>query len=121
MRERKSLSLTLYAYEQYGDQPLIWDLVYEVSNGMSGYLATLTDQGYNVTMKGIFGDWNVANFLDSPGIPDGQFGYAVDSVVTQLIFADGFESGNTSTWSNTAPWHGGRVDSSRWPRGLGKE
>ena len=71
---------TLYAYEQFGGQGTIWNLVHNAANGMSGYLSTLTGQGYSVTMEDIFGEWSVANYLDDlTGVPVGQFGYAGDS------------------------------------------
>lgn len=66
---------TLYAYEQFGGQSTIWDLVHEPTNGMIGYLNTLTEHGYVVLMEDIFGDWSVANFLDDPDVQDGRYGY----------------------------------------------
>ncbi len=71
---------TLYAYEQYGGQPTIWDLVHLPANGMAGYLAALTGQGYAVTMEDVFGDWSVANYLDDTAVPAGQFGYTGDDL-----------------------------------------
>lgn len=71
---------TLYAYEQFGGQTTIWNLVHNAANGMSGYLSTLTGQGYSVTMEDIFGEWSVANYLDDLTVPEGQFGYAGDTL-----------------------------------------
>ena len=71
---------TLYAYEQFGGQPTIWDLVHNAANGMSGYLSTLTGQGYCVTMENIFGDWSVANYLDDTTVPEGEYGYSGDTL-----------------------------------------
>ena len=71
---------TLYAYEQFGGQSMIWELVHNTANGMIGYLSTLTGQGYSVTMENIFGDWSVANYLDDLTVPEGQYGYAGDTL-----------------------------------------
>jgi hypothetical protein len=69
---------TLYAYEQFGGQPTIWDLVHNPGNGMNGYLTTLIGQGFNVLMEDVFGDWSVANYLDDPDMASGQYGYTGD-------------------------------------------
>ncbi|MBN2170985.1 MAG: T9SS type A sorting domain-containing protein [Candidatus Krumholzibacteriota bacterium] len=71
---------TLYLYEQYGGQPMIWALIHNPLNGMAGYLDTLTDMHYTVAMEDVFRDWSVANFLDDTGVPDGQYGYAGDAL-----------------------------------------
>jgi len=71
---------TLYVYEQYGGQPMIWDLIHNPANGMPSYQQTLTSLGYSVTMENIFGDWSIANFLDDTSIPDGQYGYTGDTL-----------------------------------------
>jgi len=71
---------TLYAYEQFGGQPTIFDLVHEPGNGMTGYLTVLNAHGYPVTMEGVFRDWGVANFLDDPVVPDGQYGYVGETL-----------------------------------------
>jgi hypothetical protein len=71
---------TLYAYEQFGGQPTIWDLVHHPANGMAGYLSALTGQGYMVTMENVFGDWSVANYLDDPSVSAGQYGYVGDDL-----------------------------------------
>jgi len=71
---------TLYAYEQYGGQLTIWDLVHHPSNGMTGYLAALIGQGFNVAMEDVFGDWAVANYLDDTGAASGQYGYDGDNL-----------------------------------------
>ncbi|PWB71284.1 MAG: hypothetical protein C3F15_12875 [Holophagae bacterium] len=76
----KTYLWTLYAYEQYGGQPTIWDLVHTAANGMAGYLTALTGQGYTVTMEDVFGDWSVANFLDDTSVQSGQFGYEGDDL-----------------------------------------
>ncbi len=66
---------SLYNYEQYGGQPLIWDLIHNPVNGMASYQAAINAQGHAVTTQEVFGEWAVANYLDDPSIPDGQFGY----------------------------------------------
>jgi len=78
---------TLYAYEQFGGQPTIWDLVHHPANGMAGYLSALTGQGYMVTMEDVFGDWSVANYLDDPSVPAGQYGYVGDDLPPFVPFS----------------------------------
>jgi len=38
-----------------------------------------------------------------PAGPDNQYGYGLMNVDIGLLFADGFESGDTSAWSTTVP------------------
>jgi hypothetical protein len=71
---------TLYIYEQYGGQLTIWDLTHNPANGMTGYQQVLNGHGYPVQMEDVFGNWGVANFLDDPAVPDGQFGYNGDTL-----------------------------------------
>jgi len=42
---------------------------------MAGYQQALSGVGDPVVMEDIFGEWSVANFLDDPALPDGQYGY----------------------------------------------
>lgn len=77
---------TLYAFEQYGGQPTIWDVVHTPGNGMAGYLTAIAGQGYSVTMENVFGDWSVANYLDDPTVPNGQFGYTGEALPPFLPF-----------------------------------
>jgi len=100
----KTYLWTLYAYEQYGGQPTIWDLVHHPANGMAGYLAALTGQGYAVTMEDVFGDWGVANYLDDPAVQAGQFGYNGDDLPpfaafrTHTSYPDG-GTGSVQNWA----------------------
>ena len=71
---------SLYNYEQYGGQPLIWDLVHDPANGMASYLNAVNGQGFPVTMEDVFGEWAVANYLDDTSVPDGQYGYLGDDL-----------------------------------------
>ena len=96
---------TLYIYEQFGGQPTIWDLVHNPTNGMSGYEQTLNSLGYNVQMEDVFSDWTVANYLDDPGLADGQYGYTGETLPafhpfrTHSTFpASG--SGSVYNWAN---------------------
>jgi len=47
---------TLYLYEQYGGQPLIWELAHNPLNGMAGYQAALTATHHSVAMEEVFRD-----------------------------------------------------------------
>jgi hypothetical protein len=95
---------TLYAYEQYGGQPTIWDLVHHPANGMAGYLTALTGQGYSVTMEDVFGNWSVANYLDDTAVQSGQYGYTGDDLPpfapfrTHSSFPDG-GTGSVQNWA----------------------
>ncbi len=71
---------SLYAYEQLGGQPFIWDLIHSPLNGMSGYDAVMSAHSIPMDSKEFFGDWALANFLDDTGIPDGRYGYAGDTL-----------------------------------------
>jgi hypothetical protein len=75
----KTYLWTLYMYEQYGGQPLIWDLIHNLANGMTGYQLALFDQGFlDVDTRNVFADWGAANFLDDTTIDAGQYGYIGD-------------------------------------------
>jgi len=95
---------TLYAYEQYGGQPTIWDLVHLPANGMAGYLTALTGQGYTVTMEDVFGDWTVANYLDDTAVQAGQFGYEGDDLPPFVPFRthSSYPDGGTGSVQNWA-------------------
>jgi hypothetical protein len=71
---------TLYIYEQFGGQPIIWEVCHNPANGMAGYQQSLVNQGYPDTMEDIFGNWSAANFLDEPEIYQGQYGYLGDEL-----------------------------------------
>ena len=95
---------TLYAYEQFGGLPTIWDLVHHPSNGMAGYLNALNGQGYNVTMEDVFGVWAVANFLDDTLVVAGQYGYDGDTLPPFSAFRthDTFPAAGSGTVQNWA-------------------
>ena len=95
---------TLYAYEQFGGLPTIWDLVHHPSNGMSGYLNALAGQGYNITMEDVFGVWAVANFLDDTLVVAGQYGYDGDTLPPFSAFRthDTFPAAGSGTVQNWA-------------------
>jgi hypothetical protein len=76
----KTYLWTLYVYEQYGGQPVIWDVVHNPANSLAGYQAALQSQGYPQTTSDVFRDWAVANYLDDTTVPDGQYGYAGDDL-----------------------------------------
>jgi len=67
---------TLYCYERYGGQPLIWNLAHEPANGLTGYQTVLDGLGHLVTTADVFDDWSVANYLDDLALADGRYGYA---------------------------------------------
>ncbi len=66
---------SLYAYEQFGGQPFIWDLIHNTANGMASFQATLDAHAIGLDTEDVFQNWSVANFLDDTSIPDGQYGY----------------------------------------------
>ncbi len=76
----KTYLWTLYTYEQYGGQPLIWNLVHNPANSLAGYQAALQSLGYTETTSDVFRDWAAANYLDDTTVPDGQYGYAGDDL-----------------------------------------
>ncbi len=71
---------TLYIYEQFGGQPLIWDVMHHPYNGMISYETVIADHGYTDQIEDIFVNWTTANFLDEPAIYDGQYGYLGDTL-----------------------------------------
>jgi len=71
---------TLYIYEQFGGQQVIWDVTHHPFNGMSGYQQVLVDLGYTVPIEAVFANWTIANYLDDPGLASGQYGYIGDSL-----------------------------------------
>jgi len=71
---------SLYCYEQFGGQPLIWDLIHDPVNSMASWRNAINGQGYMVQTEDVFDDWAVANFVDDPTVPDGQYGYTGDDL-----------------------------------------
>jgi hypothetical protein len=71
---------TLYIYEQFGGQQVIWDVTHHPTNGMSGYQQVLVDLGYSVPIQAVFANWTVANFLDDPNLASGQYGYSGETL-----------------------------------------
>jgi len=66
---------TLYMYEHYGGQPLIWDIVHEQGNGIQGYNNVLTAHHISKNFDNIFQDWAIANYLDDTSFANGIYGY----------------------------------------------
>ncbi|MBM4118305.1 hypothetical protein FJ251_11310, partial [bacterium] len=66
---------SLYVYEQFGGQPFIWAVAHSSLNGMASYNAVLASQGFGIATDTVFRNWAVANFLDDPSVPNGEFGY----------------------------------------------
>ena len=59
---------TLYMYEQFGGQQLIWDVTHHPLNGMAGYQQVLIDLSYSIPVEAIFANWTIANYLDDPSL-----------------------------------------------------
>lgn len=66
---------TLYMYEHYGGQPLIWDIVHEQGNGIEGYNNVLQAHRIKKDFDEIFEDWAIANYLDDTSFAKGIYGY----------------------------------------------
>jgi hypothetical protein len=66
---------TLYMYEHYGGQPLIWDIVHEPANGIQGWNNVLQAHGIKKNFDQIFEDWAIANYLDDTSFANGIYGY----------------------------------------------
>lgn len=71
---------SLYAYEQLGGQPFIWDLVHSPLNGMASYDAIMTAHAIGYGTDTLFRNWAVANYLDDTSVPNGEFGYTGDTL-----------------------------------------
>ena len=72
----KTYLWSLYMYEQFGGQQLVWDVAHHPANGMSGYQQVLVDLGYTVPIEAVFANWTLANYLDDVDIFSGQYGYS---------------------------------------------
>jgi hypothetical protein len=66
---------TLYMYEHYGGQQLIYDLVHEQANGIEGWNNVLKAHGIKKDFDEIFEDWAIANYLDDTSFAKGIYGY----------------------------------------------
>lgn len=66
---------TLYMYEHYGGQPLIWDIVHEQANGIQGWNNVLQAHHIKKNFDQIFEDWAIANYLDDTSFANGIYGY----------------------------------------------
>jgi hypothetical protein len=71
---------TLYMYEQFGGQPLIWDVAHHPYNSMTGYQQVLIDRGFTIPVDAVFANWTVANYLDDPTLSSGQWGYVGETL-----------------------------------------
>ena len=76
----KTYLWTLYMYENYGGQELIWDVCHNPVNSMDGYKTSLENLGGTPDMGDIFGDWSLANYLHDTSIGDGLYGYQGDTL-----------------------------------------
>jgi hypothetical protein len=66
---------TLYMYEHYGGQKLIWDIVHEQANGIQGWNNVLRAHHIRKNFDQIFQDWEIANYLDDTTFANGIYGY----------------------------------------------
>jgi hypothetical protein len=66
---------TLYMYEHYGGQRLIWDIVHEQANGIEGWNNVLRNHHIRKNFDQIFQDWAIANYLDDTSFACGIYGY----------------------------------------------
>jgi hypothetical protein len=66
---------TLYMYEHYGGESLIWDIVHEQANGIQGWNNVLKAHGIKKDFDKIFQDWTIANYLDDTSFAKGIYGY----------------------------------------------
>ena len=62
-----------YLSAHYGSRADLASLVQDPLDGIPGINAYLSRLGYDVTFRGVFKDWVVANYLDEPG--DGPYSY----------------------------------------------
>jgi len=76
----KTYLWTLYMYEQYGGQELIYEVSHNPYNGMTGYQTSLENLGGSPDMGDILGDWTMANYLHDTSIADGRYGYSGDDL-----------------------------------------
>jgi hypothetical protein len=65
-----------YLEEQFGGNTTIGELHNNQMNGLNSVEDTVNALGYSKTIEEIFSQWTVANFVDDPGIHDGEFGYS---------------------------------------------
>jgi hypothetical protein len=66
---------TVYMYEHYGGQKLIWDVVHEQANGIAGWNKVLKAHHIRKNFDEIFQDWAIANYLDDTSFAKGIYGY----------------------------------------------
>jgi hypothetical protein len=78
----KTYLWTLYLYEHYGEGSadpvdLIWELVHEQANSITGVNNALDTVGAGTTFEEILPDWVAANFLDleDEGLFEGRYSY----------------------------------------------
>lgn len=64
-----------YLMEHYDDSGMIRDLVSDPANGMVSLNQQIAIHHPNSTFSDIFGNWGVANILDSPTPGNGLYGY----------------------------------------------
>ncbi len=65
----------MYLYEQYGGLETIRTLVAEQENDIEGINVTLASRGFGDSFSDIFTDWVVANDLDDPEVPSGEYAF----------------------------------------------
>ncbi len=101
----KTYLWSLYMYEQYGGQQLIYDVNHNPANGMSGFQSSLENLGYDVNVGDIVGDWSMANYLDDTTLADGRYGYQGDEL--PLFWAWRFHTSHPSSGTGSiSGWAG---------------
>jgi len=101
----KTYLWTLYMYEKYGGQSLIYDVCHNPLNSMEGYRTSLENLGGAPDMGNIFGDWCMANYLHDSSIGDGRYGYEGETL--PLFWAWRIHSSSPASGSGTiSGWAG---------------
>lgn len=71
----KTMLFFTYLYEKFDTDGLIYDIVGEPANSLTGISNQLIEHGFQIPLNAIFVNWALANYIDDPEIMSGQYGY----------------------------------------------
>jgi type IX secretion system substrate protein len=71
----KTMLFFTYLHEHFNTDGLIYDIVSDPANSISGISNQLVENGYAIPFEAIFANWTIANYLDDPDVDAGQYNY----------------------------------------------
>jgi hypothetical protein len=71
----KTMLFFTYLYEKFDSDGLIYDIVGDPANSLTGISNQLIEHGFQIPLNAVFANWTLANYIDDPEFMSGQYGY----------------------------------------------